>query len=66
MALVISFVLEKKGLTEGSNLWSCFFFIIITEVCRHMGPCMKKISTGMGGDRMIEMVLLYLYRLMLC
>jgi len=42
MALVISFVLEKEGLTEGSNLWSCFLFIIITEVFRHMGPCVKE------------------------
>jgi len=44
------------------GLWSCFSFIIITEVYRQVGPCVKERSIGAAGDRMIEMILLFLCR----
>jgi len=36
-----------------------------TEVCRQMGLCMKERLIGVADDRMTEIVLLFLYRLML-
>jgi len=62
MAVVISFVLEKKGLTEGFIAMSFpqYYYAGLQE----NGAMKKKRSPGMGGYRMIEMVLLFLYRLM--
>jgi len=34
------------------------------EVCRKIGLCMKERLIGVADDRMIEIALLFLYRLM--
>jgi len=63
MALVISFVPEWKGLTKG--------FMIISFLSYHHGgtqangSCVRKRPAGVGSDRMIEVVLLFLYRLII-
>ena len=62
MALVISFVLEMKGVTE--------VFMVISFLYYHYGGMQANgviregRSTGVGGDRMIEMILFFLYGLM--
>jgi len=40
--------------------WLSLSFILITEVRRQMGLCMKERLAGVADDRMTEMVLLFL------
>jgi len=59
---VVSFVLDGKDRRKG--IWLCLSLIHSTEVRRQMGLCMKERLICVADDRMIEMVLLSLYRLM--
>jgi len=58
---VVSFVLDRMN---GRVFWLCLSFIQSTEVRGQMGLCMKEGLIGVVEDRMIEMVLSFLYRLM--
>ena len=63
MVLVVSFVL--CGRIDGRvPRYLLFFHKFITEIGRQMGLCRKERSIGVANDRMIKMVLLFLYRFM--
>jgi len=59
MALVISFVLELKGLAEGFMVMSFLYYYDTTEVCRQMGFIHGEKSAGVGSDGMIEVAYNY-------
>ena len=61
IVLVVSFVLD--GRIDGRVFWLCLSFIQSTEVGGQMGLFMKAGLIGVVDDRMIEMVLLFIYRL---
>ena len=52
--LVVSFVLELKGLTEGFMIMSCLY----TEVSWQNGVIHGEKSTSVGSDRMAEIALI--------
>jgi len=61
MALVISFVLELKTLTEVFMIMSSLYYY--RGSAQVNGVIHGERSTRVGSDRMIEMASLFLYRL---